>query len=545
MSSTAKLLNQRALVGCLVGNFPAGSALANELLVQAVPSIYRLGVKRDLSSGGGGPLTTNLQADNHHQQENKNVPVPQQARRSLAHHHQYLLNTPHQCRNNLNKRQIRLTSTTPPAASSSLATAAAITRRDASTQAQHMQQVLEAVDALDQQERRPYIEGDSFRSSDLVVLQCAPHELKSKPSIDQLIFGHVFTDHMFQVEWDHEKGWSTPLISKIHNLDLHPGAKVLHYAVEAFEGAKAYRGFDNKIRFFRLDQNIKRLLRSSRRLALPDFDEVELMRCIHKLVHLDQDWIPHLQPNQPLTSLYIRPTIMGIEPSLGVASSRKSLLYVLLSPVGPYFKTGFKPVSLYADPDFVRAWPGGAGNAKLGSNYAPTIMVQRQAEKLGLQQVLWLYGDDMKLTEVGTMNIFITIRHPDTNKIRLITPPLSDGLVLPGITRNSILELARQWNDVICEERYVTIGELKQLIHENRLIEMFGAGTACVVCPISGIQMKDGTKIRIPYQDVTKKQPADDLQHRSPFLTKRILKVITDIQYGVTPHPFAKELEAD
>lgn len=367
--------------------------------------------------------------------------------------------------------------------------------------------------------------------------------MKPKPTVEQLIFGHYFTDHMFKVEWDHEKGWSTPFISKLHNLEVHPGSKVLHYAVQAFEGAKAFRGYDNRIRFFRLDANVRRLLRSSRRLALPDFDELELMRCIHKLVQLDQEWIPELENGQTtMTSLYIRPTIMGIEPSLGVASSRKSLLYVLLSPVGPYFKTGFKPVTLYADPDFVRAWPGGAGHAKLGSNYAPTIMIQKQAEKLGLQQVLWLYDDDMKLTEVGTMNIFVAIKNPITGKTHLVTPPLKDGIILPGITRDSILKMARQWDDVVCEERYVTIGELKQLIHEQRLIEVFGSGTACIVCPINGIQLKDGSRIRIPFTDVTKPNGSPFGQEQETFLTKRLLKAITDIQYGRTPHPWAEEL---
>lgn len=453
-------------------------------------------------------------------------------------------NQRHICRTNQpvgrhDKKFIRLTSTT------SAATAAATTttnlKREASTQAQQQQ-----VDALDhlhhdhlhQARIEPYF--DSFRSSELQIIQCKPGELSPKPCIDKLVFGHAFTDHMFRVDWDHEHGWSTPLISKVHNLDLHPGAKVLHYALEAFEGAKAYRGHDNKIRFFRLDQNVKRLLHSTRRLSLPEFDQFELIKCIHKLVQLDQDWIPKSHSPHQLTSLYIRPTVMGIEPSLGVARSKKAILYVLLSPAGPYFKTGFKPISLYADPNFVRAWPGGAGNTKLGSNYAPTIMVQKQAEKLGLQQVLWLFGEDMKLTEVGTMNVFVSIRHPETGKIHLVTPPLTDGLILPGITRNSILELARQWSDVICEERYVTIGELRQLIHEGRLVEMFGAGTACIVCPISSIQMKDRTILRIPFTDITEINSHDDGQ--GPFLTKRILKAITDIQYGRVQHPWAEEL---
>lgn len=423
-------------------------------------------------------------------------------------------------------QSIRSTSTTTTSTSPIVGVTSP--RRGASTQAR--QQVKDQPNYITTHE--------SFRCSELEIVKCSPGEMRPKPPVDKLVFGHAFTDHMFRVDWDRENGWSTPLISKIHNLDLHPGAKVFHYALEAFEGAKAYRGHDNKIRFFRLDQNIKRLLHSTRRLALPEFDELELMKCIHKLVQLDQDWIPSVNGRQ-LTSLYVRPSILGTEPSLGVASSNKAILFVLLSPVGPYFKTGFKPIALYADPDAVRAWPGGAGNTKLGSNYAPTIKVQKQAEKLGLQQVLWLFGEDQKLTEVGTMNIFVTYRNDDTGKIHLVTPPLTDGLILPGITRASILELSRQWGDIICEERYLTIGDIQQMLHEGRLLEMFGSGTACIVCPISSIQMKDGTKLDVPYYDITKPTTHDTDRL---VITKRILKSITDIQYGKLDHPWAQEL---
>lgn len=424
-------------------------------------------------------------------------------------------------RNKLQSNQVRH--------SSSISVTSANPKREASTQAQ---QQVEADQGISK-----YI--DTFRSSELEIVKCSAGELRQKPQPDKVpAFGHAFTDHMFRVDWDRENGWTTPLISKVHNLDLHPGAKVLHYAIEAFEGAKAFRGYDNKIRFFRLDQNVRRLLHSAQRLSLPEFEPVELIKCIHNLVALDQDWIPQTRGQQQLSSLYVRPTILGVEPSLGVASSKKAILYVLLSPVGPYFKTGFKPISLYADPNFVRAWPGGAGNTKLGSNYAPTIMVQKAAEKLGLQQVLWLFGEDMKLTEVGTMNVFVSYKHHITGKLHLVTPPLSDGLILPGITRNSILDLARQWNDIVTEERYVTIGEMEQLIHENRLVEMFGAGTACIVCPISSIHLKGGQVLRIPYFDITK--PSEGAHENT--LTRRILKAITDIQYGKVPHRWAQEL---
>lgn len=512
--TSRQLFNKRAVSHLI------GSVLRDDTKPQICTSIKR----KDYTTL---VVNNNSNAKNPIRAEGYRVPAEHQPD-NVTHGTFNLFRTVKQSATNNSRRQ---TSTSTVAS----ATATHSLKRDASTQAQQQQ-----VELVDQQNCNNC---DSFRCSELEIVPCPPNELRQKPSVDKLVFGHAFTDHMFRVDWDHENGWTTPLISKVHNLDLHPGAKVLHYALEAFEGAKAFRGHDNKIRFFRLEQNIRRLLHSARRLSLPDFDEVEFIKCIHKLVQLDQDWIPKSKNQQQLTSLYVRPTILGVEPSLGVASSKKAILYVLLSPVGPYFKTGFKPVSLYADPDFIRAWPGGAGNTKLGSNYAPTIMVQKQAEKLGLQQVLWLYGEDRKLTEVGTMNIFVSYRNAETGKLHLVTPPLTDGLILPGITRASILDLARQWNDVVCEERYLTISEIEQLIHENRLVEMFGSGTACIVCPINSIQMKDGSKLHIPYCDITDASPDYEGQDVKEIpLTRRILKAITDIQYGKIPHSWAKEL---
>lgn len=381
-----------------------------------------------------------------------------------------------------------------------------------------------------------------FKANELQIIQCQNNELQPKPDPNSKIaFGHCFTDYMFRCDWDRDLGWSVPNIAKIANLDLHPGSKVLQYAIETFEGSKAFRGDDNRVRFFRLDENIKRLHRSAMRLALPSFDEQELIECIHRLVHIDQDWIPESKGNQ-LNALYIRPTMIGVEPSLGVAASRKAILYVLLSPVNAYFKTGFKPVTLFADPSSVRAWHGGAGMFKLGSNYAPTIRPQNDAEKRGFQQVLWLYDNDLKLTEAGTMNIFVVYRKKNNgDKLTVVTPPLDDGLILPGITRKSIIELLKNWRDVEVEERYPTLGEVKRLSDEKRLVEMFGSGTACIVCPISLIQLKDGPKIEIPFQDISHFND-DSINDTNAPISKRLLKAITDMQYGRIQHPWAKEL---
>lgn len=170
---------------------------------------------------------------------------------------------------------------------------------------------------------------------------------------------------------------------------------------------KAYRGVDGKIRLFRPDMNMHRMNLTAQRSGLPSFDGEEAIRCLSRLVSIDSEWVPHTES----ASLYLRPTLIGIEPTLGVASSDSALLYTILSPVGAYFDTmgenAAKGVSLLADPQFVRAWPGGCGDRKMGSNYAPTIRVQKKATSLGLEQVLWLYGEDHQLTEVGTMNIFM------------------------------------------------------------------------------------------------------------------------------------------
>lgn len=172
---------------------------------------------------------------------------------------------------------------------------------------------------------------------------------------------------------------------------------------QLFEGMKAYRGVDGKIRVFRPDMNMHRMNLSAQRLGLPTFDGLELMRCMSRLISIDQEWVPHTES----ASLYIRPTIIGIEPTLGVASSESALLYTILSPAGAYFDSKSQAVSLMADPQYVRAWPGGAGNRKLGSNYAPTIAIQKAAAERGLQQVLWLYGEEHLITEVGVMNFFM------------------------------------------------------------------------------------------------------------------------------------------
>ncbi|KAK3893273.1 hypothetical protein Pcinc_002906 [Petrolisthes cinctipes] len=360
----------------------------------------------------------------------------------------------------------------------------------------------------------------TFKASDLQIDFCPPENLKMKPAVKDLVFGRSFTDHMLKIFYTDQSGWGQPRITPLQDLRLHPAAKVLHYSVELFEGMKAFRGVDDEIRLFRPHKNMERMNRTAARCSLPTFDGDELIAILKKMISVDQEWVPHTESS----SLYIRPTLIGTEPTLGVQRPVEALLFVILSPVGPYFSSGFKPVSLLADPQYVRAWPGGMGMMKSGSNYGPTLEVQRYAEAKGLHQVLWLFGPEHRITEVGAMNIFIFLDKGNGEK-ELVTPPL-DGLILPGVTRDSLLTLAREWGEFQVSERDITMTELVQASHDKKLLEMFGAGTAAVVTPVGSIHYQDQV-INIPTMD-----------HDQP-LNQRFYKTITGIQYGRIPSPWA------
>jgi branched-chain amino acid aminotransferase len=248
-----------------------------------------------------------------------------------------------------------------------------------------------------------------------------------------------------------------------------------------------------------------------------EFDHDELIQCIQELVALDEKWIPKGEGY----SLYLRPTVISTHKFLGVTPPDSLLLYVITSPVGPYYKTGFKPVRLTADTSYVRAWPGGTGNAKVGGNYAPTMKAAAEAANEGYSQVLWLFGDNDEITEVGAMNVFFFLINKETQRPELVTPPLTRGDILPGVTRSSILELARGWQEFDVSERFATMGEIKEAAEDGRLLEVFGAGTAAVVSPVSCIQYKS-KDIEIPA--VGK-------------ITQRVWDELTGIQYGMREGP--------
>ena len=309
-------------------------------------------------------------------------------------------------------------------------------------------------------------------------------------------------------------------------LSLDPACSVFHYGMCAFEGMKAYRDAAGRIRLFRPDKNMERLSSSMVRLAMPPLDAGGYLACLKRLVALERSWVP----DGDGFSLYLRPTVIATQPTLGVGPSSSVKLFTICCPVGPYYPEGFKPVSIYAERDAVRAWPGGVGDRKLGGNYAPTILVQKRAAEKGFSQVLWLVGPELAVTEVGTMNFFVLWRNAAGER-ELITAPL-DGTILPGVTRDSILALARGWGDFKVAEATFTMGELAAALREGRVEEAFGAGTAAVVSPVKALHY-DGTDFAVPLG-----KGAGAGAGAGP-VTQRFWKELLDIQYGRKEHPWS------
>eukprot|EP00899_Mesostigma_viride_P027215 jgi/Mesvir1/7679/Mv11649-RA.1 len=308
---------------------------------------------------------------------------------------------------------------------------------------------------------------------------------KHKPALSSLTFGANFTDHMMTMDWNVRHGWHAPAVEPLSAITLHPASQVFHYGTECFEGMKAFRAVDGSTRLFRPDRNMARLRSSAERLLLPTFDEDALLECIKALVRVDRSWIPDAEGY----SLYIRPTMIATTSSLGVAPASDAKLFVVMCPVGPYFPSGFKPIKLFLDDRNARAWAGGAGQYKIGGNYAPTLKPQREARSHGCSQVLYVQARDGGpgsglLSECGAMNMFFFFHHPDGSR-ELATPQL-DGTILPGVTRDSILSLCRQWGEFKVSERPITMRELETSVSEGRLLEAFGSGTACIVQPLQG-----------------------------------------------------------
>ncbi|MBD1401737.1 branched-chain amino acid aminotransferase [Pelovirga terrestris] len=304
-----------------------------------------------------------------------------------------------------------------------------------------------------------------------------------KPRIsdeNNLVFGKQFTDRMFVMEYDSGKGWHSARIQPYAPFVLDPAAMVFHYAQEIFEGLKAFRRADGTIALFRPADNFARFNRSARRMCMPEVDERFVLDALLELIRLEADWVPHNQG----TSLYIRPTMIATEPMLGVRPSNKYLCYIILSPVGAYYKGGVAPVKIWISDFYVRATEGGTGEAKTGGNYAASLYAAKQAAEDGYDQVLWLDAKEKRFVEeVGSMNMLFLYDG------KIVTSPLR-GTVLDGITRRSALTLLGDMGYQI-EERALTVDEVMEGATNGRLTEAFGTGTAVVISPVGSFCYKD------------------------------------------------------
>jgi len=334
---------------------------------------------------------------------------------------------------------------------------------------------------------------------------------KARPKDKDLTFGTVFTDHMFVMDFQEEKGWYDPRIEPYGPLSLDPAAAVLHYAQAVFDGLKAFRGKDGTVRLFRPQKHIERMNNSAKRMCIPPLDPEMALKSLVALVGLEKEWVPSTVG----TSLYVRPTIIAKEAFLGVRPAHSYIYYVILSPVGAYYPEGMNPVKILVVDNYVRAVEGGVGAAKTAGNYAASLYAAEEAKHAGFTQVLWLDGRERKyLDEVGTMNIMLKIGD------EVITPPLTSGTILPGVTRDSALTLMREWGLRVAE-RQVSIDEVAQAAHRGTLKEVWGTGTAAVISPVGELAYK-GERIVIN-------------QGRIGELTQKLYDAIVGIQYATAP----------
>jgi branched-chain amino acid aminotransferase len=342
---------------------------------------------------------------------------------------------------------------------------------------------------------------------------------KAKPADEtKLGFGHIFTDHMFVMNYTEGTGWHDPRIVPFGNIPLSPAAMVFHYGQEMFEGLKAYKGADGKAYLFRPDMNAKRANNSNDRLCIPEIPEEDFVEAVKALVSVEKDWIP----TAPGTSLYIRPFIIATDDFLGVAPSKTYMFIIILSPSGAYYESGLAPVGIWIEDEYVRAVRGGMGFAKTGGNYAASLIAQVKAHNDGFSQVLWLDGVERKyIEEVGAMNIFFKIDG------KIVTPMLN-GSILPGITRNSVIQMCKSWGMTV-EERKVSVDELIEAQKSGKLEECFGSGTAAVISPVGKLRYKDDV-MTINGGGIGE-------------ISQKLYDNLTGIQWGRLPDPFGWRVE--
>lgn len=370
------------------------------------------------------------------------------------------------------------------------------------------------------------------------------------------------TDHMVTALWTAEEGWHAPELKPYGPFSIMPSASVLHYATECFEGLKLYRGHDGQLRLFRVTRNCQRMRNSASRIALPDFDPTELEKLIRALCERDgAKWLPKSRAGH---FLYLRPTFIATDAALGVQRPKEALLYVIMTcfpdmskslagPAPPAFHGHANGTSspipakpkpsglklLASDEDTIRAWPGGFGYAKVGANYGPSLVAQGEARARGFDQVLWLFGQESFVTEAGASNFFVVWRSAETGRLELVTAPLGERIILEGVTRASVLQLAKERLSQTFEgveavdvvERRFTMGDIISAYQEGRLVEAFAAGTAFFIAPIEKIHFR-GKDFAIPMEG-----------EESGVYAGLAKKWLVDIMYGNESHEWGVVLD--
>ncbi len=324
-------------------------------------------------------------------------------------------------------------------------------------------------------------------------------------------FGRYFADRMFTVWYDAGKGWHDAKIGPYGAFEVDPAAAVLHYGQACFEGQKAYYRQDGEVGMFRPTKNARRFARSCERLVMPAVPEDLYMEALETLIDVERAWVPRGE----MQSLYVRPFMFATEPLQGVRAASQYVFTIILSPVGAYYAEGFNPVKIWVTEKYVRAVPGGTGEAKAAGNYAASLAAAAEANQAGCAQVMWLDAVEHRyIEEIGAMNVMFVIDG------KVVTSPLT-GSILPGITRQSIMQLVQEWGIPI-EERRVAIDELIDAVRSDRCKEVFGCGTATVVSAIRSLRYR-GEEIPVS------EKPGE--------ISQRLFDTITGIQYGRGPDP--------
>ena len=332
----------------------------------------------------------------------------------------------------------------------------------------------------------------------------------------QPVFGRVFTDHMVSAAWTAERGWHDGQLRPYAPLQLDPSAMVFHYGQAIFEGLKAFRQADGGVALFRPEANARRFRRSAARLAMAELPEDFFLRSLEALVRQDAAWVPEGVGD----SLYLRPFMIATEPGLGVRPSNSYLYLLLASPAGPYFPQGIRPVTVWLSYEYTRAAPGGTGEAKVAGNYAASLLGQAEAAAQGCDQVVWLDAvEHTWVEEMGGMNLYFVFgRGQDA---RLVTPSLT-GTLLPGVTRDSLLTLARDLG-YSSEERRISVDEWHEASESGELTEVFACGTAAVITPVG--QVKSAHRS----WQVGDGEPGP--------VTLQLREAMLDLQHGRAPDP--------